>query len=186
MNTAATEIITKMQPYTPNIPPNLQRTLGRFSLTDQSQEFVERGLEIATANPEMVAPTLDLQLYARVLEEYDDLRPIQTKVEQALAMINNYMRVAGATARAEFNELYRCITVLHRNGYAKATPLYEELSRLYRNKFGPRPPRPCSDGEMKAEYNNHLPLLNDARALIVEHSEVLPRLLKETVIKEEI
>ena len=181
MDTAATTLVTKMTPFAPEIPANLRRSMASLSLTDQSKEFVERGLEIVKDNPEMKAPTLDVPLWEKSIEEYEDLRPIYTKVEQAEQMMSDYMRIAGTTARAEFNELYRCIEILHRNGYSKAVPLYEELSRLHRNRFGPRPARPCSDAEIIQEHNSNLGLLKDAHALILEHKEPLKGLLKEQI-----
>jgi len=62
METAANTLISSMAPYAPDIPANLRRRLNPLSLTDQSKEFVEQGLEIAKMNQDIQAPTLDVPL----------------------------------------------------------------------------------------------------------------------------
>jgi len=155
-------------PYLPEMTAHTQRHAS--GMTIQNTEFLEQGLRVAESNPNFVSTFVDLKRYEEEVDVFLEANAIISELNVARTNWTAVRRWAGIQARREFNIIYGCVRELHHRNIPPATALYEEMSRLYRNHFGPRGSNaaPCEEElvviedtvlrgkQLATQYKDHL------------------------------
>ncbi len=104
---------------------------GYAKLGEKSEPFVDKGIEFAKSNPQLVPRRCDIVEAEKDFNVFEVLLPLDILVAQTALRISQTRTVAGAEALDCMNDFYKNVKQDAIDGVAEAIPIYEELKKRY-------------------------------------------------------
>jgi len=111
---------------------------------DKTVAFVEKSLEMAKNNPQLLPPYLDVPELQRDLSTAKQINPLISELEIALAKLNDTSLAAGSEAYSAALVFYNTVKSAQKTNVSGAESLYNELKQRF-------PGRPKTTKPIKAE-----------------------------------
>lgn len=166
------------------VPDISEKELSHHAtMTEKNEEYVKSAERMAEEHPKFVPPTIDVEEWAEDIKAFDDDKKLIEKSKEVLNMLENHQRLAGARAREEFNNEYRCLAVLARDGSQEAKTYYDIYKEYYKNMFGHRPEKPCVEDVLLKDIEV-ISSRNKARKFVAANKDKLKGLLDTKLILE--
>lgn len=106
---SALTTIREKLPFLAGLTPEQRRSLCRMG--DKSRTFVDKALELATQNPELMPRCLDVEEMRRDLELVESLYPVLFSIGQLKELIEDTYLLAGSEAYAAARTAYNSARV---------------------------------------------------------------------------
>jgi hypothetical protein len=119
-----------------NLTPRERKSLQ--TMGDRSLPFVEKTVEIASANPDLVPEYLKVDRLNRYFELSNELFSVLSKLSRLREKAEDARYVAGAQSLAWARKFYRYLKVASVSGVPGTDAFVQELSKRYHQK--PRKP----------------------------------------------
>lgn len=130
-----------LMPFLVNLTPD--DILSMPKMGDKSLSFVEKSLDYAEANPNLVPPYLDVAELKKDLGLVKQLSPIYNLLSQlASAMAGTYIAV-GSEAYVESLSFYNSVRDAAKRNVPGAKAIYDDLQK----RFPGRPPTKAKPGD---------------------------------------
>jgi len=98
---------------------------------DKTVAFVEKSLEMAKNNPQLLPPYLDLPEMQKDLEAAQLLNPLVTELEIILSKLKDTARLSGSEAYSAALVFYNTVKAAQRTNVSGAETIYTELKERF-------------------------------------------------------
>ncbi len=137
--TAAIQTIKNNLPFLISLTPEQIKNLNK--LGPGSQDFVNKAMEIAQQNIQILPREFDINEMAKDVNLFQDLTSIRISLEQLLELVISTQILAGSEAIGEARTIYNQIKVVGK-GSGLETAAAELGKRYARPKSSKKPPKP--------------------------------------------
>jgi hypothetical protein len=127
---AAIAIIYEKLSFLVGLTPEQRRSLCRMG--DKTRAFVDKAMELATQNAELMPRCLDIDEMRRDLELVESLYPVLLSITQLQELIEDTYLLAGSEAYAAARMAYNSARVNGRNAGLNAT--VDQMGRRFARK----------------------------------------------------
>ena len=129
IETAIKTLQTDLMPYLKSLSPAERKELSKMG--DKTFSFVQKSLEHAAQNPELVPAFLDLEEFKKDMEAFTSLRNMFNSISQIATLVDDTDRLAGSDSFAAALVFYSNIKTAAKIKAPKANDIYNDLSARF-------------------------------------------------------
>jgi len=123
------EVTDSLKPFIINLTPEERHE--RLKLGDKTLAFVEKSHTYAQANPTLVPPYLDMDMFNIDMQDATGLRALEMSIQQLATGINDTVMVSGGEAYNQSLVFYNIVKQAAKQNIPGAKAIYEDLQKRF-------------------------------------------------------